>query len=138
MFGIIYKNNGKTDLYKGSAVFKTVEEASKEASILSEMYDAEYKIIDLWAACTNKSSHGGKPSLMPKIHRLLRQNGIVFSLARFAGTEEYGAHGRWGMCRKEDLPKDAEEVVTGYSFKNVFHKLGDGCAVRGNEIYWRW
>ena len=119
--------------------FKSWEKAE---SVASRLGGGKRSVVNLWEACTNKASHGGRPSLRPQIHRYLRRHGVVFYLALFGEGPTWNSHGQWGMGIVSELAekklKDAECVITGYTLNHAFHKLGAGCAERGAKIYWQW
>ena len=108
---------------------------------VASLTDAELR-RDAWSITTNnRQAGGGSVKGLRLAQRRLRAAGVRYYLARgrFADENET-PWGSWGIVGDHDwsvTKVTAEELVTGVSLDHCAHKLGDGCAKRGWDRYWR-
>ncbi len=93
-----------------------------------------------WALGSNNKWCGGATGpAKAEVRRRCRRMGLVF----FLELSTDAAGGRincWGLVPAEEAKRfaaNADHFVTGYSLDHAAHKLGNGDARKGWEMYWR-
>jgi hypothetical protein len=108
-------------------------EAGELASLIDNGIVTDSIMERIWSATTNRRSCGGlNRTAQAVIYRALKRAGYRYWLLMERNEETGEWISSWGLSQKP--PAGA---VTGYSMHHAAHKLGQGDAARGWQIYWR-